>query len=256
MNVTPPATQHRRKAIVFAGAAVVLAAIAWYVNRYVSLSELAMHEDRIRVAIAMRPLRSFMLGLAVYITLSLIPGIGGKAIVFGWLFGFWRAVIIVIVSLTCSAMVIFSLSRYLFRDRIERRYTGMLSLMNRHIEKEGAFYLLTLRMAHAPYSIVNPVSGASRVPMWTFVWTTAIGLLPGTAVWAYVGVRLPSLRDLANSGPGSLLDPLLITALVASAMLPLFFRGLVRRFGIPAGKRRGNAALPARMRNHDGNDNA
>ena len=76
----------------------------------------------------------------------------------------------------------------------------MLSLMNRHIEKEGAFYLLTLRMAHAPYSIVNPVSGASRVPMWTFVWTTAIGLLPGTAVWAYVGVRLPSLRDLANSG--------------------------------------------------------
>jgi len=106
--------------------------------------------------------------------------------------------------------------------------------MNRHIEKEGVFYLLTLRFVHAPYSIVNPVSGASRVRVWTFFWTTLVGLLPVNAIWVYVGIRLPSLRELAISGPGALIDLPLIGALVVCAMLPVMIRRLVRRFSIPA----------------------
>jgi uncharacterized membrane protein YdjX (TVP38/TMEM64 family) len=225
--------RHRRKAYVLAATAIVLGALAWYVNTHVSLEEMAIQEDRIRTAIALHPGRSFAIGLGVYAALSLIPGTGGKAIVVGWIFGYWRAMVIVIVGLTCAAMAIFFLSRYLFRAYVESRYTSLLLLMNKHIEREGAFYLLTLRMAHAPYSIVNPVSGASRVPVWTFFWTTIVGLLPGTAVWAYVGVRLPSLNNLAADGPGSLLDLPLIIALVASALLPIFVRSLVSRFGIP-----------------------
>jgi len=133
-----------------------------------------------------------------------------------------------------TGMVIFYLSRYLFQASIERRYTSFVSLMNKHIEKEGAFYLLTLRMAHAPFSIVNPVSGASRVRPWTFFWTTVVGLLPANAIWVYVGIRLPSLHDLANSGPGAFIDLPLIGALVTVAMLPFLIRWLVSRFGIPA----------------------
>jgi uncharacterized membrane protein YdjX (TVP38/TMEM64 family) len=201
-----------------------------------------VQEQRLRDVIATHPWRSFFIGFGVYTALSLIPGTGGKAIIYGWLFGFWQAMVIVIVGLSSTAMVIFSLSRYLFRDRIERRYTSFLSLMNRHIEKEGAFYLLTLRMAHAPFSIVNPVSGASRVRAWTFFWTTVVGLLPGTVVWAYLGMRLPSLRDLAISGPASLLDPLLFGALAASAALPLLFRWLVARFGIPSRRHSNHSA--------------
>ena len=233
MNTRSPTRRRQRKAFVMAVTAMLLTMLAWYVNNHVSLEDLAIQEDRFRAAIALHPWRSFVIGFGVYAGLSLIPGTGGKAIVFAWLFGYWQAMIIVMVGLTSAAMVIFFLSRYLLREYIERRYTSFLSLMNTHIEREGAFYLLTLRMAHAPFSIINPVSGASRVRIWTFFWTTMVGLLPGTAVWAYVGIRLPSLSDLANSGPGSLLDPPLIAALVASATLPLLFRWLVSRFGIP-----------------------
>jgi uncharacterized membrane protein YdjX (TVP38/TMEM64 family) len=187
----------------------------------------------VREAIATHPLQSFFIGFAIYLVLSLVPGTGGKGVIYGWLFGFWQAVTIVTVGLTIAAMLIFYLSRYLFQEAIERRYTRFLALMNRHLEKEGAFYLLTLRMAHAPYSIVNPVSGASRVRSWTFFWTTAIGLLPANMIWVYVGLRLPSLEELAATGPDAFIDLPLVMALVGCAGLPPLVRFLVGRFGIP-----------------------
>jgi uncharacterized membrane protein YdjX (TVP38/TMEM64 family) len=234
MNTQMTTRRSRRKSLVFAITAILLAALAWYISHYVSLQELVYQEDRIRSVIALDPLRSFLVGFGIYTALSLVPGTGGKAIVYGWLFGFVQALTIVTVGLTLTALVIFSLSRYLFQASIENRYTSFVSLMNKHIEKEGAFYLLTLRMAHVPFSIVNPVSGASRVRTWTFFWTTVVGMFPINAIWIYVGIRLPSLRELANSGLGALIDLPLIVALVACAMLAPLIRWLVSHFGIPA----------------------
>lgn len=231
MNKDVPAS---RKPLALAIVAILLVTLAWYVNTYVSLEQLVIQEDRLRASIAFNPWRTFFVGFGIYTGLSFIPGTPGKGIVYGWLFGWWQAVIIVTIGLTFAAIVIFALSRYLFQERIERRYTNFVSRMNKHLEKEGAFYLVTLRLLHFPYSIINPVSGASRVSTWTFFWTTVVGLFPSNAIWVYVGVRLPSLRELADTGAGSLIDPPLIGALIASATLPLLFRALVGRFGVAA----------------------
>ena len=241
--------RNKRKLFILAIVAFLLTGLAWYVNYYVSLEELAEQEDRIRNYIALTPWRAFMIGFGIYFGLSLVPGTGGKAIVYGWLFGFWQAVPVVTVGLTLAAMVIFSLSRYLFQEGIERRYSRGVALMNKHLEREGAYYLLALRMAHAPYSILNPISGASRVRFWTFCWTTAVGMLPINAIWVYVGIRLPSLRELASNGPGSLIDLPLILALVACALLPHLIRLLFRHFGIPTtGTRSQDASGPESQR--------
>ena len=142
--------RNKRKLVILVSAAILLTGLAWYVNNQISLAELAEQEDRVRAYIALNPWRSFIVGFGIYAGLSLVPGTGGKAIVYGWLFGFWQAVTIVTVGLTLAAMTIFSLSRYLFRESIERRYANPVALMNKHLELEGAFYLLALRMAHAP----------------------------------------------------------------------------------------------------------
>lgn len=236
MGASLPVKTNRGKTIVLILIVIGLAVLAWYVNTHVSLEQLADEESRLRNYISSNPWRAFMLGFTIYLVLALVPGTGGKAIAYGWLFGFWQALIIVSVGLTLAAMAIFSLSRYLLQERIERRYTKLVILMNRHIEKEGAFYLLTLRLLHFPFSILNPVSGASRVRFWTFFWTTVLGLLPSNAIWAYVGVRLPSLEDLQQHGAGSFIDPPLIAALAASATLPLLFRWLTSRFGLKTGE--------------------
>ena len=233
MSTAPTTRRSKQKLFVFAIAAILLVTLAWYVKNNVSLEQLITQESRFRDYITLNPWLSFLVGFGIYTVLALVPGTGGKAIVSGWLFGFWLALIIVSVGLTLAAMAIFSLSRYLFQESIERRYASFLSLMNRHIEKEGAFYLLTLRMAHAPFSIVNPVSGASRVRSWTFFWTTVVGMLPANGIWIYVGIRLPSLGELASRGAESFIDLPLIIALVVCATLPLLIRWLVSHFGIP-----------------------
>lgn len=234
MSVQLASGQTKRKSLIFAVAAVLLTALAWYVNHYISLEDLAAQESSVRAYIAANPLRSFIVGFGVYSGLALVPGTGGKAIVYGWLFGFWQAVTIVTVGLALGAMITFALSRYLFQKSIERRYTRFVALMNKHLEKEGAYYLLALRMAHVPYSIVNPVSGASRIRPWTFFWTTVAGLIPANAIWVFVGVRLPSLRELGSNGAGSFIDLPLFLAVIGSAALPHLVRWLISGFGIPA----------------------
>lgn len=222
----------KRRLLAFAAAAAVLGGLAWYVKNHVSLDDLVAREQMLREIIARQPWRSFAIGLGIYAVVSLVPGTSGKSVIFAWLFGFWRGVLLIVLGLSAAAMVIFYLSRYVFRDGIERRYGKFLAAINRHLQKEGAFYLLTLRMAHFPYSITNLASGASRVRARTFCWTTALGLLPGTMIFAYVGIRLPSLDELAANGAGSLVDPPLIAALVISAAFPFLFRWGVRRLGI------------------------
>lgn len=236
MSVPLASRRSRRKLLVFGVAVLVLAMLAWYVNQYISLDVLAEQESRVRAYIAANPLRSFLVGFGIYTALTLVPGTGGKAIVSGWLFGFWQAVIIVTVGLTLGAMVIFTLSRFLFQESIERRYTKFVALMNKHLETEGAYYLLALRTAHVPYSIINPVSGASRIRTWTFFWTTVAGLLPANAIWVYVGIRLPSLQELAVNGADSFIDLPLLVAIVGSASLPHLVRWLISHFGIPTGR--------------------
>lgn len=222
----------KRKLIVFALAAIFLATLAWYLHNHVSLEQLADREDRLRDIIAANPWRSIAIGFCVYTGVALVPGTGGKAIVYGWLFGFWRALAIVTVGLAIAALAIFFLSRYLVRAGVEGRYPHFVALLNKTLEKDVAFYLVTLRLLHAPYSIVNPVIGASRVRTWTFLWTTVVGLLPANGMWVYVGYRLPSLRELADHGPGSVIDLPLIGVLILLGISPFFIRWLIRRRGV------------------------
>ena len=223
-------TSSRHKLLLLLSLAGLLIVAGWYANSHLSLDQLANQEERLRDYINLNPWLAFVGGFTIYLILAFIPGTGGKAVVVGWLFGFWKALLIVSVGLTLAAMGIFWLSRYLVRDSIERRYSNMVTVMNRHIEKEGVFYLLFLRMAHAPYSIVNPVSGASRVAAWTFFWTTIIGLLPANMIWIYVGLHLPSLGELAAQGPEAFINLPLFITLFLCALFPVLVRWLKNKW--------------------------
>ena len=65
-----------------------------------------------------------------------------------------------------------------------------------------------------PFSIVCYAAGAARVPLWRYLWTTAVGYLPITAISVYFGTRLEGL---------SLTDPLVIGT--AAALLVLLLGG-------------------------------
>lgn len=218
----------KRKILVLLVAVVVLGGIALIVKQTLSTEELVQQEQNLRGWIEAHPWRAFVASLGVYSVVSLVPGTSGKSIIMGWFFGLLQGVLIVDLGLTAAAYVIFMLSRYVLRDVVKSRMGYMMKRIDRAIERNGAFYLLTLRMMHVPFTLVNYCSGASSVSAATFVWTTSVGLLPGTMLFVYVGTQLPTLRQLVEEGAESLVEPSLIVALVAMGALPLITRSLIR----------------------------
>lgn len=208
----------------------MLGCLALTLRNYLTVEVLVEHEIQLRAAIERHPVAAWLIGLAVYFFVSLIPGTSGKSIICGWFFGFWQAVLMVDVALTAAALSMFWFSRYLIHDAIESRFGLYLQGLNRHLKRDGPFYLLFLRMAHVPFTFVNYSSGALAIRTSTFAWTTSVGLLPGTIVFVFVGTQLPTLAELIGEGVGRLLDPWLLAALVLTGIFPLGIRWIATYF--------------------------
>lgn len=131
----------------------------------------------------------------------------------GYAYGFLPALALLMVGWTLSGMICWAIGRSVARPLLDRwlgeqRFEGL----EQRIERGGVTLLLAMRLIPIlPFSIVSYAAGAARVPLWRFVWTTALGYLPITALSVYFGTRLDSL---------SLTDPLVfISAAVLLALL-------------------------------------
>ncbi len=191
------------------------------------------NEQQFREQVARRPVVFWCQGVLAYAILSLVPGTAGKSVVAGWLFGLWSAVAMVEIGLTSAAVVSFLMGRYFAGELIQRRNSmKKLKKFTRRFRRQGAFYLLVLRLGHAPFTLVNYGAGVARVPLATFWWTTHLGILPGTLVFTFVGTRIPSLQVVADEGVWSLLDVPLILALLATLLLPIVLRPALRELSL------------------------
>ena len=207
---------------------VAIAAIA--VHQYSSLEAVAAQETRLRQAVQDHPLLSWTVGLVVYALVSLIPGTGGKALVWGWLFGFLPGLVIVNLGLTSAAIVSFLVVRHFFQAAVHRRFGRLSRRIDQTLDREGGLYLLTLRLLHVPYTITNYAAGATTVRLRTFWWTTQLGMLPGNVVFVLSGSQIPSLKQLLQEGVWRLIDWPLLLALSLATLAPIAIRRLVQRW--------------------------
>jgi uncharacterized membrane protein YdjX (TVP38/TMEM64 family) len=211
-------------------AVVLIIAISGVVaHLYTSLDWLVAEEKHLRQSVQANPVKSWLMGFALYTGLSLIPGIAGKSIVAGWFFGVVGGVLMVDLALTAAAMITFFASRFIFRESVEARFGVHLVQFRRRVDAQPGFYLLSLRLLHTPFSFLNYAAGATGiVPPRTFWWTTQLGLLPSTIILVYAGTRVPALSVIADKGPLALLDGTLFAGLLATAALPVILRIIVR----------------------------
>ncbi len=220
-----------QRVLALIGLIAVAATLGLVAHQYSSLQWLIAEETYLLRAVQANPVRSWLIGFALYLGLSLIPGTAGKSVIVGWLFGFWAGVLMVDVALTAAAMATFFASRFIFREAIESRFGVQLDRFRKKMESEAGFYLLSLRLLHTPFSALNYASGAtSIVPAGTFLWTTQLGLLPSTMVFVCVGTRVPKLSVIAEKGPVALLDGPLMAALFATSMLPFILHAITTGF--------------------------
>jgi uncharacterized membrane protein YdjX (TVP38/TMEM64 family) len=217
-----------KRRVLFVSLVALVVALGYFLQPHVTVEGMIRHEQSLRQWIRSDPVSAWFIGLGVYFLVSLVPGTSGKSVICGWLFGFWQGVLMVDVALTAAALIMFWASRYVLRDAVQQRFNAFLVRLRSHLDREGMFYLLLLRMAHAPFTVVNYVSGVLPISTRTFWWTTQAGLIPGTMVFVFAGTRLPTLRTLQAEGAMRLLDPLLLAALVATAVLPVIARWVLR----------------------------
>jgi uncharacterized membrane protein YdjX (TVP38/TMEM64 family) len=123
---------------------------------------------------------------------------------------------------TLGATLAFLLSRYLLRDTVQAQFGERLAKFNAMLEREGAFYLFTLRLIPAvPFFAINVVMGLTPIRATTFWWVSQLGMLPASAVYVYAGDQVPTLAELAKRGVGSVLNARTIIALALLGVFPL-----------------------------------
>lgn len=207
---------------------LVIAGLWLTVNYFGALETLIARESGLRRLVADWPVASFGVGFCVYFLASLVPGTTGKAVVYGWLFGFWSALVIVSVALALAAVLVCLVVRVLFQDMVHQRFESWIVRLNNGLDREGALYLVSLRLMHAPYSLTNYAAGATRVRLRTLGWTTLLGMLPGNIAFVLAGTQIPTLQTVVDRGPWSLIDVRLFAALSLLVLVPLAARWLVR----------------------------
>ena len=222
----------KRKLTAFLLFVVAGCLLAWLFEHWLSLDHLIANELWLRQQVKEHPLRTYLIGFAIYVAASLIPGTAGKSIVYGWIFGLSAGLVMVTLALTIAATISFCFSRYVLCDAIHRRLGHYIAHIDRALERGGTSYLFAMRLIHVPYTLTNYAMGATTIRVRSFVLATLFGLLPGTFVFVYAGSHLPTLETLAERGVLGVVSPQLLLAGTLLAILPIGVRFLTKRFGL------------------------
>ncbi len=207
---------------------LVAAAVAFFVfdlDRFFTLEQVKSRQADLQAALQARPLLFSASFFAVYVAVAglSLPGAALMTLLAGALFGLLWGTVLVSFASCIGATLAFLASRYLFRESIQARFGQRLAPINRGIERDGAFYLFTLRLVPVfPFWIVNLLMGLTPIATRTFYWVSQLGMLAGTVVYVNVGTQLAQLDSLKG-----ILSPSLVLSFVALGVLPLIARKII-----------------------------
>ena len=162
---------------------------------------------------------------AVYVaaTAVSIPGAIILTLAGGAIFGFWLGLLLISFASSIGALLAFLVSRYLLRDVLQRKFKSSFQAINQGIERDGLFYLLTLRLVPLfPFWLINLLMGLTQLRANRFYTVSQIGMLPGTVVFVNAGTQLALINSL-----GDVLSPALIGSLVLLGLFPLVAKFMV-----------------------------
>ncbi|WP_411166062.1 Mercuric reductase [Aeromonas sp. DSM 116730] len=199
-------------------------------DAYLSLSRLQAHQDQASAWVQAHFGQAALLFTLLYVvtTALSLPGaslltLGGSA-----LFGVGWGLLLVSFASTLGATLAFLSARFLLRDWVSRRFGDKLATLEAGMAKDGAFYLLSLRLIPLfPFFLINLLMGLTPIRVSTYYWVSQLGMLPGTFVYVLAGSELATLTSTGN-----ILSPGLVAALTLLGLMPWLMRGLQRRLAL------------------------
>ncbi len=188
----------------FAVLVIGILTAVYFGQNYISFEKIQESRDQISSSYENNRIL-FITGYFLLYILSVVFAMPGAAILTmlaGAVFGLVMGVVIVSFASSIGALLSFLAARYLFRGWVEAKFGEKLQTIHQGLEREGAFYLFTMRLIPIfPYFIINPVFGLTRIRAWTFYWVSQVGMFAGTVVFVNAGTQLAqidSARDVVS----------------------------------------------------------
>ena len=203
----------------------IVAFFAFGLDRYFSLAFLKESQASLAALREQQPLQLALGYFLVYVAVTALslPGATIVTLAGGAIFGLGWGLLIVSFASSIGATLAFLTARFLLRDSVQARFGQRLAEMDQGIQKDGAFYLFTLRLIPVvPFFVINLLMGLTQMKAWTFYWVSQIGMLAGTAVYVNAGTQLGQLESLQG-----ILSPGLLGSFVLLGLFPLIARRIV-----------------------------
>lgn len=203
---------------------------AFDLGRYLNLAQLQARQAELAALVDRHFVSAALLFVALYVlsTALSLPGaslltLGGSAI-----FGIGWGLLLVSFASTLGATLAFLSARFLLRDWVRARFGDKLATFQAGMEKDGTFYLLSLRLIPLfPFFLINLLMGLTPIRVSTYYWVSQLGMLPGTFVYVLAGSELATLTSTGN-----ILSPGLMVALTLLGLMPFLIRRAMQQLAL------------------------
>ncbi len=216
----------RKKLLLIAAfVALVVLFFVFDLGRFLSLDYIKQRQSDFAALYAEKPALVIGAFFAVYVAVTALslPGAAIMTLAGGAIFGVLAGTLIVSFASSIGATLAFLVSRYVLRDSIQSRFASKLAEINKGIDKDGAFYLFTLRLVPLiPFFVINLVMGLTRIKTGVFYLASQIGMLAGTVVYVNAGTQLSRIDSLRG-----ILSPGLIGSFVLLGIFPIIAKKIV-----------------------------
>ncbi|MBT6728896.1 MAG: FAD-dependent oxidoreductase [Deltaproteobacteria bacterium] len=192
---------------------IVLGVLLFFVfdlQRFLTLEYLQASRESFATTYAESPFTVSIIYFLIYVisTALSVPGAVVLTLAGGALFGLGWGLVLVSFASSLGATLAMMASRFVLRDAVQDRFSSQLQRINEGVEKQGAFYLFTLRLVPVvPFFVINLGMGLTPIGVWTFYWVSQVGMFAGTIVYVNAGTQLAQLENLSGiASPGLLVS--------------------------------------------------
>lgn len=192
-----------------------------------NLAQLKSQKDVLLKAVEIAPLTTVCIYTLTYALCAAlaIPVATLLTIAAGAVFGFGAGVSLVAFASSVGATLSFLGSRYLFREMIHQKFPHQISRIKDGLKNNGIVFLFGLRMTPLfPFFLVNLLMGLTSLPTLTFIWVSALGMLPAIFIYVHAGTELAQIDTIQ-----SILKPSIFFAFSLMGIFPIATKILVRK---------------------------
>ncbi|HKQ25225.1 MAG TPA: FAD-dependent oxidoreductase [Burkholderiales bacterium] len=206
-------------------AALIAAFVLFDLGQYFSLAYLKSQQVRIDAWYHAHPALTIAAFFLVYVAVTALslPWATVMTLAAGAVFGVLWGTVIVSFASSIGATLAFVASRFVLRESIQAKFGDKLKTINAGIERDGAFYLFTLRLVPAvPFFVINLAMGLTSIKTRTFYWVSQVGMLAGTIVYVNAGTQIAQIESAAG-----ILSPALIASFTLLGIFPLIAKKII-----------------------------